>query len=378
MIFDSKSGIKFTTWFILYKRSIIERLKRPAKYNIRYEFYLCTIGLILSFLLNMHLSAANIDRTGTASGSQLLIPVGARNIALGGSAIAVSEGVEAMYWNPAGLAQMKTGAGAVFSYMRHIADIGVNYAAAGVNAGNTGLFGISIKALRIGSIDVTTVDQPDGTGEIFSPTFFTLGISYSRILTDRAFFGVNVKIISERIPRASATGIAFDAGIQYHSIGGVKNLSMGVVIKNFGPAMKYDGPGLYRQISDPNSEKATANYKISTASFELPSLIEIGLTYHLSLNPICHIESSVLFQNSNFSDDEYKLGLEFSYKDQAFIRAGYNLASGQSENYEYIFGFVWGGGVHLITGGVDLWIDYAYRPVEFFNSSHVFTMRLGF
>ena len=48
------------------------------------------------------LQAGTIRSQGTAGASQLLIPVGAENIAQGGSNTATSTGVDALYVNPAG------------------------------------------------------------------------------------------------------------------------------------------------------------------------------------------------------------------------------------------------------------------------------------
>src|SRR5215471_498963 len=69
------------------------------------------------------------DKTGTAAASQLLIPVGADPIALAGSSLATVSGIEAMYWNVAGLARESRPTGVMFSHMTYIADIGVDYLA---------------------------------------------------------------------------------------------------------------------------------------------------------------------------------------------------------------------------------------------------------
>lgn len=356
---------------------------RNTTYDIQFlgELKTVTILMVISvmfFLVSTITIAGGRGKAGTCSGAQLLIPVGARDLSLGGATVAVTEGVESIYWNPAGLARLEKSGCAMFSYMPYIADIGVSYGGIGVNMGGFGMLGFSIKALNIGQIEITTADIPDGTGETFAPTFFTLGMTYARNLTDRVRIGANIKVISERIPRASATGFAVDVGMQYRGVGGIRNLFLGVVVKNFGPALRYDGPGLYREVNDPNSAKATSHYKISTASFELPSIVEIGLSYRHKISEFGQLTASYLFQNNNFSDDENKLGLEFSFKDRAFIRVGYTMTANNMENYGSIFGLVFGGGVHLKTGGIDFWIDYAYRSVEFFNSSNVFSIKLGF
>ena len=47
-------------------------------------------------------AAGSGNRTGTGGASQLLIPVGARDLAMGGSTISTTYGIEALFWNPAG------------------------------------------------------------------------------------------------------------------------------------------------------------------------------------------------------------------------------------------------------------------------------------
>ncbi len=42
----------------------------------------------------------------------------------------------------------------------------------------------------------------------------------------------------------SAAGFSFDMGVIYDNLASIKGLSFGVVVKNIGPQMKFDGPGL--------------------------------------------------------------------------------------------------------------------------------------
>ena len=71
--------------------------------------------------------------TGTAGASELLIPVGPRGIAMGESNIVTASGIEALFWNPAGVSHMTNNAELLFSYMDYIADIGIQYGAVAAN-----------------------------------------------------------------------------------------------------------------------------------------------------------------------------------------------------------------------------------------------------
>jgi hypothetical protein len=155
-------------------------------------------------------------KVGTAAAAELMIPMGARSVGIGGSNVANVNGVEAIYWNPAGLS-LVDGGQAKFDYVSYFADMSISYLAAGIKAGNVGTVGVSLQVLSIGEIPVTTINKPEGTGEILEPNYLTANVSFSRQMTDRINFGVNAKLISESVGDMTARAFAFDFGLQYRS-----------------------------------------------------------------------------------------------------------------------------------------------------------------
>ncbi|HKB84811.1 MAG TPA: PorV/PorQ family protein [Ignavibacteriaceae bacterium] len=332
---------------------------------------------MLSLLMMAEVFASGGKRNGTAGAQELLIPVGARGLAFSGSYVSGISGVDAIYYNPAGLSATQNSTEALFTYMNYIADIGVSYAAVGVNFEGFGALGFSIKSLDFGDIPVTTTENPYGTGATFSPTYVTLGLTYSNTLTDRIRVGVNINLVSEKIVRTSASGVSLDVGVQYNGIAEIEGLNLGVVLRNFGPQMSFDGPDLLRNATD-NTNRGTQKYLIEAASFELPSQLELGLSYerHFSDNYKGVIITS--FENNNFANDEYRAAAEFSFKDMFALRGGYAFqpdAGGNQE--EAIFGPTFGAGVN-IKSGVDITVDYAYRWARYFDANHMFSVKLGF
>lgn len=335
------------------------------------------VGLLAVLVLaSQNAVAGRGDKAGTSAAPELLIPVGARDIALGGASVATSTGVEAIYWNPAGLSRSSFSSEAMFSHMSYIADIGVEYVALGANFG-FGSIGFTLKSLSIGTIAITDEDNPDGTGETFVPTYFTLGLTYSRLLTDRISVGFTTNLISERIDRVSATGVAFNAGIQYSDFANVNGLLIGVTVKNVGPAMKFDGPGLLREGNVNDVLRPQSFYKIEAASDELPSIIELGVGYQYKFQEQNVFTFTSLFQNNNYSDDEYKLGLEYAYDNTIFLRGGYTLSQ-ETIKDSHIYGPTAGVGLQYAFTGLTVAFDYAFRSVEFLSSNHVFALKLGF
>ena len=172
------------------------------------------LKILLAFILLLAVDAfaSGGKRTGTAGASELLIPVGPRGIAMGESNIIAATGVEALYWNPAGVSSMTNNADVLFSHMSYIADIGVEYGAVAANFEGFGAIAFSIKSLSIGDIPVTTTINPDGAGATFSPSMIVAGLSYSRMLTEAISVGITGNFISERMEDVSASGFAIDFG----------------------------------------------------------------------------------------------------------------------------------------------------------------------
>jgi hypothetical protein len=339
---------------------------------------LCIVALVVVGLLPAIVFAGAGNRAGTNGASELLIPVGARDIAMGGAATSTSLGIEGLFWNPAAVAKSHHNTSVYVSHMTYIADIGVNYGAISTSFEGFGTIALSLKSLSIGEIPVTTTLYPDGTGQTFAPQFFTLGLSYARQLSDRVAVGLTTTLISERMGDVSASGVAFNAGVIYDNLAAVEGLSIGVTVKNIGPQMSFDGSGLLLQASVAGQNRPAQFYRVEAASFELPSSIEFGLGYRRSLDGMNNIVLSTVFQSNNFSDDEYRIGAEYSYQDLVFLRGGYNFAQRQSEERQFLFGPSVGMGLRTALGSLEVTVDYAFRKVSMFDDNHVIGVRLDF
>ena len=105
--------------------------------------------------------------------------------------MATATGVGAAYWNPAGMARAANNLETTFSQRSHFADMSVMFAGAAVKLGKNS-FGISVRSLDVGEIPVTTVFAPDGTGEKFSPSNFTAGLTVSRMMSAKTSMGVTL------------------------------------------------------------------------------------------------------------------------------------------------------------------------------------------
>jgi len=331
--------------------------------------------LVLLMFIAISSLFAQGERIGTAGATELLIPVGGRGVAMGGATLTNSVGVDAIFWNPANVARSNNSVNVLASHMSYIADIGVEYGAASFNIESFGTFGLSIKSLSIGEIDKTTIQNPDGTGQTFQPQYTVLGVSYSKMLSDRVSVGTNVNFVSETIDLVTASGMSFDFGVTYANLAGVEGFDMAVVLKNIGPDMKFDGSGLYTA-ADAGDSRGSQFYKIDAAAFSLPTTLDIGLGYSVSFDDVNALQFAGTFSNHNFYTDQYKFGAEYNYDNLLFLRGGYNHTT-EFEASETLYKFYAGFGLNYDVGGVDLMLDYAYMPTEFFSDTHNFSLGFG-
>jgi hypothetical protein len=363
------------------KTLLFENFKIGRRYSMNITLKRLAGVFVASSLLLMTAFAGNTNRTGTAGAQELLIPTGAGSIALAGSDVALASGTDAIYWNPAGLARTTFGTEAFFSHMSYIADIGVDYGAVGVNFEGVGTFALSFKSLAFGNIPVTTEDNPDGTGATYSPTYLVGGLTYSRVLSDRISVGANFNLIDETIMSTSATGFAFDAGVEYNGLI-VPGLKLGIAIKNLGPDMTYSGSNLLRQGTTVGDIRGTQWYDVQAASFELPSQMEVGLAYDQKFNDMNDVTLFGDFENNNYSSDLYKWGLQYSFNNLIFIRGGYNYAPNapkdQTGQTSQIFDYTLGAGINYNLSAVNVTFDYAYEHVLLLTPINVFSVKLGF
>ncbi len=320
--------------------------------------------------------ASSDQRKGTSGATELLIPVGPRGTSLSGTGSTDAAGVEAMFWNPAGVASLE-GTEALFSHTTYIADMKVNFVGAATKVGGFGTIGVSAKVLSVGDIPVTTETAPDGTGEIISPTFTTLGLTWARQFTDRVRFGSTFNVINEHILDNTANGFAVDFGVQYDT--GWRGLRFGIVMKNFGPSMEFRGPGFDQSVQVPGTDPSSANRVLtfSSAPFELPSYFTFGTTYDLYRYGPNRLHVLGLFQSNNFSGDNFAVGAEWNYRELYSLRGSWygTLAStvdpitgDETSKFttgdELYSGYALGAGLAIPTGGSRLGVDVTWKPVK--------------
>jgi len=325
--------------------------------------------------------AGGLDRIGTSGAQELRIPVGAASIAIGGSAVAMGNGVSNLYYNPASLAAVDE-AEAMVAYSTYLADSKVNYGVVSTKLGSAGNVALSLKVLSIGDIIVTTEEAPDGTGEILNPTFSVFGLSYGRRMTDRVLIGFTANYINEKIAQTTASGLAADFGVQYDT--GWRGLRFGFAMKNVGPNMRFNGPDFEQRITLPGDDPSAQPHvvRLEPTEFELPSFLQIGVSYDLGVAANQHATLYGTFQGNNFSTDEYRVGAEYLLGEHIALRGGYVgqvALKESSRQQDYLYSFSYGAGLNFKLGDRPLGFDWAGSRVgQFFSDNQQVSLKIGF
>ena len=338
---------------------------------------LCVLGLAALLAgVAPPANAGSNERLGTGGAPELLIPVGPRGFALGSSVASDISGVEATFWNPAGLATVERPE-ALFTHNQYFADMKVNFAAVAVKAGNLGVLGFSAKVLSVGDLIVTTEQAPEGTGQSVNPTYAVLGLSWARAFTDRVNFGLTAAYDNEHIIDMTATGVAFDFGVQYTT--GWRGLKLGMAIKNLGTSMAFDGSGLEVSVLPPGSEPSASNriVQFTTAKFEMPSYFNLAARMDVTRSASSALLVLGSFQSNNFSGDNLNVGAEWSHRDLIILRGSWfgtysnntdpttgSTSSSFGSGDDLYEGVALGAEVAAHAGSTKMGVAFGWRPVR--------------
>ena len=344
------------------------------------------VGLLIGIALSQSVMAGNPDRVGQAGAEQLLVNPWGRSSGWGGVNIAGINGVEAMQFNVAGLADIhQTEFIASRTNWLGNSSVGININAFGfaqtLGADKDDAIGLSVISWDFGDIPVTTVNSPEpvqGTSRI---SMVNIGVGYAHKFSNAIRAGILIRALSEGVTSVSANGIAMDAGIQYFA-GDKDRIKIGVSLRNIGPTMSYSGGGLAtRALIDGSAYEMTIESRAD--EFELPSMLNIGVSYDLFFDSLSASKVTLAgaFQSNAFDKDQEIAGVQYSYKGLLMLRAGYNyeqdMFSADNRTKAYVGPSV-GATVDIPFGKDHLkrfGIDYSYRS-SIFTGTNTFGLKL--
>ncbi len=333
-------------------------------------------SLAVFLLLVLLAFGFSLNKVGTTAAPFLKIELGARPVAMGGSFVALADDPSGIYYNPAGLAEMRK-VYVLGGHTRWFADITYNYATFVVPTDkiNFCLWG---SFLSCSDIPITTVEHPEGTGQDFDYVDGLLGFTGSLFLSDRLSLGLSVKYIQQMLHNESASTFALDIGSILRTP--FKGLRLGMCMVNYGGRMQLSGNDLIVQ-TDPWPEfggNPDAEARLTTESFPLPLAFKLGIAFDLVgkedaffTNKDNQFTIAVDGMHPNDGEEKLHVGCEYGIYNTLFLRGGYKF------NYD-TQKFTAGAGVKVGIKDRELTVDYAYVDMDILDATHRITLAIGF
>ena len=350
------------------------------------------LSIVLTALISMNSFAGNSDRLGESGAPELIMNGWARSTGMWDLNTSRVMGIDAMRLNPAGLSFTKK-MDVALAYTQWWAGSNVALYQLGfaTKLGDDNVVGVSLMSLDPGDIYRTTTDSPDPNNSLgsFRPSYFNIGLTFSRSFSSRIHGGITVRLISESAESVNAFGFALDAGLQY-VMGEKEDIRFGVSVRNLGTPMKFRGDGFSFRGNTPEDDDYLIALQPGTNEFQLPSLLTLGASYDLWMGNefLCNggynmhrITFAGSYISNSMGKDNFGLGIEYGFKEMFMARVGYRYEDGifnPAKETSFNSGLAAGFSVEVPfkAGGPTLGIDYSFRHTKTLVGTH--SLGLGF
>lgn len=277
---------------------------------------------------------------GTSAAAFLKLGAGARAEGMGRAFSSVADDVTAVYWNPAGLAQLET---AELAAMQNTHFVDTQYQfVAGARPFGDNVFGLSIYRLDYGTIDrYTAADVKEGG---FSAGSLAANLSMGRKIGDRLMAGVTAKFVQETLESETAGTFAADLGMIYK----LDRANVSAVIQHAG-----------------------AGLKMVSESAPLPLTVRLGASQKFVQDKLL---AAVEISKANDSDASFHGGVEYRLTQIIALRGGYTATPGQSTDLGGLTGA--NAGLGMTFNRFNL--DYSVSPFGDLGLSHRFSLGYKF
>lgn len=295
---------------------------------------------IFSFLLFLFVvlpgNAQNFS-SGKYGADFLTVGGGARALAMGSAYSGISNDVSSVYWNPAGLTQVKHLEMIYMHSERFGGIVGYDFAAAamplkqsdaivGVGIMRQGVDGIKNTLNAWDGANNQPLPNPTDRFTEFSAYDMAFFVSYAQPFSDVNSWGVNFKVLHSKIgPFAQAWGYSLDLALQERD----KNYSWGIVIQDITTLFKFwqTNKQALQELENFNdiipqgqNEQILPSIKLGYGHF-----FRFGEPFKLTVTADTDIRFENLrtyYMNLGRMSFEPHLGIEFGYIDMIYFRSG--------------------------------------------------------
>jgi len=295
----------------------------------------------LSAALMLAASAAQAAGVGTTGANFLKVGVGARELALGSAASVLTEGANAMNWNPGKLADLKQKSLSASYNMLFLDESQGFVGYASPLKEDMGVIGAGVNYLTVSDIEKRAGDT-DAADSKFSNNNMAVSFSYARAeVRPGLALGASLKYISQKLDTQTDKAVAVDLGSAY-KINPVWTAAF--VVQNLGSSI---GPDKLPLILKGGAARRFFDGKLAVAA-----------------------DADWLANDKRFYLD---LGAEYALNSYLAFRAGYQ--AGRSADK---LGGLTGLGAGLGLKFDRFALDYAYVPFGDLGDTHRMTLGFNF
>lgn len=281
-------------------------------------------------------AAAYASGEGTSAASFLHLGTGARPAALGGAFCAVADDINAVQWNPAGLAGMRDRE-LMFTHNEWIEEIRKEFFGY-AHPFRDWTLGVTAAYFHTDGMVKRDISGNDLGGE-FGASGLAVTAAGGRELSRELSVGAGLRLVQESVEDNSASTFSLDAGALYRH----GRFLFGAALQNAGGSIKLHEDG-----------------------FPLPLTLRLGASTDMVRRTTLALE----IEKASDADLALKAGAEWEASKKLFLRAGYTTAAAENSGPGVSAGF-----------GVDVRyaiIDYSFTPFGDLGAVHLLSFRRRF
>lgn len=347
------------------------------------------IGLAFMLLVSCWLSIVHASGPGTTNANFLKAGQGVRPIAMGETYISLGHGIDTLYWNPAGLAQLQSPE-ATFTHSFWVQEIGTEYLAFGMPMGPIGAFGGGITYMNAGTITQTLEDEYGnyiGTGgDVSAMSLAVIGTYAQKLgrlipikdpIIQNTLIGASLRIVSESIDQASILGGAIDIGAIWR-----QTEAISIKEKHSIDAMRGIGDKIINYRDGGWRAGFVAQNLGMTSDQMMPINFRAGVGYLINDALTTNGQATLALDALLPVDNNIKLsvGGEYAYiteTSRMALRFGYRIGN-EIQDLDSLAGLTAGAGFSMLLGPARYQIDYAFVPYGDLGTTHRASLTIGF
>ncbi len=295
----------------------------------------------------------------------LSVSVSPKASAMGEAYSAFGTGADAMFYNPAGMAEMNNTFSAAVNFTQWIADINYYAGAFSWKIGNYGVMGINVLSVDYGTILGTSLDLQKGyvdNGALQNVGAYSFGLSYAKAISDAFMVGGNVRYVGQNLggnnfidgtsTKNDATKLAFDIGVKYNTL--FKDFRFGMAIRNF-------SSDITREVY---AEQLPLTFTMGGA-LDLIDFVDENHDKGTSLT------LAVDFLHPNNYSERVDMGVEYKILGILALRGGY-------QTNRDIQSWSAGVGFNSTVAGTTWEVNYSFSKMDVFSNVNRFSVEAAF